>query len=96
MFAFYRMNTYTVALWVYEQRNTKCPFGRLYLIDLHFTLCTYLLYVTRNERYSTLSHVCKVSIYMSTLLRHNIVKISESSPFPAVVRELLLLTHTSW
>jgi len=31
---------------------------------------------------------------MSTLLRHNIGKISESSPFPAVVRELLLLTHT--
>jgi len=31
---------------------------------------------------------------MSTLLRHNIGKISESSLFPAVVRELLLLTHT--
>jgi len=31
---------------------------------------------------------------MSTLLRHNIGKISESSPFPAVVRELLLLSHT--
>jgi len=31
---------------------------------------------------------------MSTLLRHNIGKISESSLFPAVVRERLLLTHT--
>jgi len=31
---------------------------------------------------------------MSTLLQHNIGKISESSLFSAVVRELLLLTHT--
>ena len=31
---------------------------------------------------------------MSTHLRHNIGKISESSPFPAVVGELLLLSHT--
>ena len=31
---------------------------------------------------------------MSTLLRHNIGKISESSPFPVVVWELLLLSHT--
>ena len=31
---------------------------------------------------------------MSTLLRYNIGKISESSPFPAVVRERLLLSHT--
>ena len=31
---------------------------------------------------------------MSTLLRHNIGKISKSSLFPAVVRELLLLSHT--
>ena len=49
-----------VALCVYAQRNTKCLFGCLYLIDLHSTLCTYLLYVTRNEKSSTMSPVYNV------------------------------------
>ena len=49
-----------VALWVYAQRNTKCLFGCLYLIDLYFTLCTYLIYVTRNEKSSTMFPVYNV------------------------------------
>ena len=97
-----------MALWVYEQRNTICLLW-LFSIDLHFThiysmpletriILHCLMCVTLSRHYIGKIHDHSLTTQhrsdLRALLRHNIGKISERSPFTAVVWEILLLTHT--